>query len=55
MLAIVNEMVKTGRLKYVAKMARDLVVGVQEQCSKMNGPCLRKLSQVDVSGFSFGT
>ncbi|XP_031637029.1 phospholipase A1-like [Contarinia nasturtii] len=43
MYAIVNEMVKTRRLEYVAKMAGDLVA-IQ---------CLN-VSQVDVSGFSFG-
>lgn len=49
------DMIKTKRHEYVAKMARDLVYDVREKCiiSKRR-LCLKNLSQVDVSGFSFG-
>ncbi|XP_031635211.1 uncharacterized protein LOC116348367 isoform X2 [Contarinia nasturtii] len=50
-----NKMVTTNRLEYVAKLARDLVLGVREKCVQSNRKsCLKSLSQVDVSGFSFG-
>ncbi|XP_031635746.1 uncharacterized protein LOC116348774 [Contarinia nasturtii] len=55
MYPIVNKMVKTRRLEYVAKMARDLVFGVRAKClATTERTCLRNLSQVDVTGFSFG-
>ncbi|XP_031635977.1 phospholipase A1 1-like [Contarinia nasturtii] len=53
--AIVNKMIKTRRLEYVAKMARDLVFGVRGKClATTERTCLRNFSQVDVTGFSFG-
>ncbi|XP_031628184.1 uncharacterized protein LOC116343978 [Contarinia nasturtii] len=55
MYPIVNQMVKTGRLEYVAKMTRDLVFNVRGKCLETpERRCLKNLSQVDISGFSFG-
>ncbi|XP_031635205.1 uncharacterized protein LOC116348363 [Contarinia nasturtii] len=51
----VSKMVKTKRLEYVARMARDMVLAVYRRCVKYTrAPCLQSMSQVDVSGFSFG-
>ncbi|XP_031617380.1 uncharacterized protein LOC116337153 isoform X2 [Contarinia nasturtii] len=51
----IKKMVKTQRLEYVAKLGRDLVLGVIQKCIASNRQqCLRNLSQVDVSGWSFG-
>lgn len=47
-------MVKNRRLEYVAKMARDLVLGVREK-GVANRRGLRSLSQLDISGYSFGS
>lgn len=48
-------MVKTHRLQYAAKVARDLVLGVREQCIQNENPgCLKNMSQVTMLGFSFG-
>ncbi|XP_031617558.1 uncharacterized protein LOC116337273 [Contarinia nasturtii] len=52
-----NKMVKTRRLEFVAKQARDFVLNVRERC--LNDPlssasCLKHMSQVEISGYSFG-
>ncbi|XP_031631259.1 uncharacterized protein LOC116345747 [Contarinia nasturtii] len=53
--AIMNEMVRTRRLEYVAKMARDLVYFVREKVRATKGKKgLNSLSKVDVTGFGFG-
>lgn len=50
-----NKFVSSKRLEYVAKMTRDLVLNVQKKCLKSNRQsCLRHMSQVDVTGQSFG-
>lgn len=52
-----NKMVKTRRLEFVAKQARDFVLSIQDRCLKdrLSIPgCLRYMSQVDVAGYSFG-
>ncbi|XP_031635215.1 uncharacterized protein LOC116348370 isoform X2 [Contarinia nasturtii] len=50
-----GRLVSSKRLEYVAKMARDLVLEVQRKCvTSTRRQCLRNLSQVDVTGFSFG-
>ncbi|XP_031635213.1 uncharacterized protein LOC116348369 [Contarinia nasturtii] len=50
-----NKMVTTKRLEFVARLARDVVLGVRQKClATPERQCLRHLSQVDVSGFSFG-
>ncbi|XP_031635206.1 uncharacterized protein LOC116348364 [Contarinia nasturtii] len=50
-----NNLVKSKRLDFAAKLARDIVLGVRDKCVQSEGrQCLRHMSQVDVSGFSFG-
>nr|ACI22681.1 lipase-like protein 1 [Orseolia oryzae] len=50
-----NKMVKTNRLDFVAWQIRDLVSRVRFQCIRSRKKsCLNSLSQVDISGFSFG-
>ncbi|XP_031635208.1 uncharacterized protein LOC116348366 [Contarinia nasturtii] len=49
-----NKMVTTKRLEFVAKLARDLVLGVRAKSPKLNGKPSLRMSQIDVSGFSFG-
>lgn len=48
-------MVKTHRLQFTAKLARDLVLSVRDQCLKDETPgCMKDMSQVTMLGFSFG-
>ncbi|XP_031635219.1 uncharacterized protein LOC116348373 [Contarinia nasturtii] len=50
-----KRMVSTKRLEYVAKQARDLVLGIRHKCLETtHRQCLRHMGQVDASGFSFG-
>ncbi|XP_031617557.1 uncharacterized protein LOC116337272 [Contarinia nasturtii] len=56
LLIDVNKMVRTKRLDFVAKQARDLVLNVREKCVESGkSDCLKSMSQVDVIGFSFGS
>ncbi|XP_031635216.1 uncharacterized protein LOC116348371 [Contarinia nasturtii] len=48
-----DKMVTTRRFEYVAKLARDLITGIIEKGATRNFS-LKSMSQVDVSGFSFG-
>lgn len=51
-LLTAREMVKTHRLQYAAKVVRDLVLGVREQCIQNETPgCLKNMSQVTQLGF----
>lgn len=55
LLAHLNKMVKTKRIEFVAKQARDLVLRVRNECYETGkSSCINYLSQVDVVGFSFG-
>ncbi|XP_031617559.1 uncharacterized protein LOC116337274 [Contarinia nasturtii] len=52
-----NKMVKTKRLEFVAKQVRDLVLNVREKClndTHSSVSCLKHMSQVEISGYSFG-
>lgn len=50
-----DQMVKTHRLQYVAKVARNLILNVRDRCMKNGAPgCLRNMSQITMLGFSFG-
>ncbi|XP_031628482.1 uncharacterized protein LOC116344188 [Contarinia nasturtii] len=54
---ILSKMVATRRLEYAAKMTRDLLLGVRQNCLNIKWykrSCLKHLSQVDVTGFGFG-
>lgn len=47
--------VKTHRLQYAAKVARDLVLGIRDRCHKLGGiDCWHDMSKVTVVGFSLG-
>lgn len=51
-LMTARDMVKSHRLQYAAKVTRDLVLGVREQCLENETPgCLKNMSQVTVLGF----
>lgn len=57
MSLIISKMIKSRRLEYVAKMARDLVRTLREKCRNVKWykrVCVKNLSQIDVSGFGFG-
>lgn len=50
-----KNMVEDHRMQFVAKLTRDLVVDVRDQCVKNGVPgCLRNLSQITMLGFSLG-
>lgn len=51
----VNRMLKTKRLDFVAKEARDLVLNVRDLCSwSGKSDCFSSMSDVEILGFSFG-
>lgn len=50
-----RDMVKSHRLQFTTKLARDLVLNLREQCLQDETPgCLKDMSQVTMLGFSFG-
>ncbi|XP_031635204.1 uncharacterized protein LOC116348362 [Contarinia nasturtii] len=50
-----HDMVRTKRIEFVAKQARDLVLGVRDYCIKnKRKTSLKRMSEVDVTGFSYG-
>lgn len=52
---ISGEMIKSHRLQYAAKVARDLVLDVRHHCVEIGtNDCWIPMSQITVLGFSFG-
>lgn len=50
-----HDMVRSKRLEFVAKTARDLVIGVRNYCEKnKRKTALKRMSEVDITGFSYG-
>lgn len=55
LIAMASEMVQNHRLQYAAKVARDFVLSIREECIKNGSPgCLSKMSKLTVLGLSFG-
>lgn len=54
-LLYVRKSVKSHRLQYAAKVARDLVLNVRHHCIQMGGiDCWKDMSKLTVVGFSLG-
>lgn len=54
-LLYVKNLVKTHRLQYAAKVARDLVLNVRNRCIRDGGiDCWKDMSKLTVVGFSLG-
>lgn len=52
---VARNMVKSHRLQYAAKIARDLILKVRDLCHKTETQgCWKDMSQVTVLGLSFG-
>lgn len=55
MCILTKRMLKSNRLQYTAKLARNLVLNIRDRCLTMGtGGCWKHMSQVTVVGFSFG-